>query len=84
MADGAGCRIAAGGNGASGDVATRGHGQREGPARYELSRSDDEVDCGRVRSERSERSSRDAPSRPHPHPAVASGCFRIAGVEIFL
>ena len=39
------------------DVSTPGHGQGAGPARYELSRSDDEGDCGRGRSERSERSS---------------------------
>ena len=32
-------------------------GRGMGPARYELSRSDDEGDCGRGRSERSERSS---------------------------
>ena len=32
-------------------------GRGTGPARYELSRSDDEGDCGRGRSERSERSS---------------------------
>ena len=32
-------------------------GRGKGPARYELSRSDDEGDCGRGRSERSERSS---------------------------
>ena len=36
----------------AGDVAPLGHGEREGPARCKLSRSDDAADCGRVRSER--------------------------------
>lgn len=41
-------------------------GQGAGPARYELSRSDDEVDCGRGRSE----------AKPNGVPPMAIPCER--------
>ena len=41
-------------------------GKGEGPARYELSRSDDEVDCGRGRSE----------AKPNGVPPMAIPCGR--------
>ena len=48
------------------DVPTPGHGQGVGPARYELSRGDDEVDCGRGRSE----------AKPNGVPPMAIPCGR--------
>ena len=48
------------------DVPTPGRGKGDGPARYELSRSDDEVDCGRGRSE----------AKPNGVPPMAIPCGR--------
>ena len=56
----------------SGDVATPGHGKGEGPAGSKLSRSDDVDDCGRGRSELSERSS---PETTFPAAQVAGAGY---------
>jgi hypothetical protein len=50
-----------------GGVSTPGHGQGEGPARYEFRGQRDEVDCGRGRSERSERSPPQSLPSPRCH-----------------
>ena len=72
LADGAG----PGGQGA-GDVAPLGHGERVGPARCKLSRSDDAADCGRVRSER-QRTKFPGPLRQQVSSQRAGECERMS------